>query len=84
MFKFNLKWWAAAAVACTLLAGCGGGGSDDFGSRSSQQNNPAASAQGVVNFLFALIANETSDMTEPLPLEGIALATEELSEPSPI
>lgn len=86
MLKLNLKWWAAAAITCTLLAGCGGGGGGlgDVGVQTPQPSNPATSAQGVVDFLLALIANETSDLTDPKPVDGIAFATEELADSSPI
>ncbi len=90
MFKLNSKLWATAALATALIAGCGGGGSDSGGGYAGgggqvpQPSSPATSAQGVVDFLLALIANETSDLSEPKPTEAITFATEELAEPSPI
>ena len=93
MFKLNSKWLVTAALATTLLAACGGGG--DLGNAGGGQGsgggqvsqgptNPSSSAQGVVDFLLALIANETSDLTEPIATDNIIFATEELAEPSPI
>ena len=84
MIKLNLKWLAAAALATTLLAACGGGGGLGGGGQASQATNPSTSAQGVVDFLLALIANETSDLNDPILTDNIIFATEELAEPSPI
>ena len=89
MFKLDLKWWAAAAMTCAALAGCGGGGGDggglgNVGVQTQQPSNPATSAQGVVDYLLALIANETSDVSEPKIIDGIGWATEELAEPSSV
>ena len=87
MFKLNSKWLVAAALATTLLAACGDGGdlgSGGGGGQVLQPANPSTSAQGVVDFLLALIANQTSDLTDPIDTDNIIFATEELAEPSPI
>ena len=84
MIKLNLKWLAAAALATTLLAACGDGGGLGGGGQASQATNASTSAQGVVDFLLALIANETSDLNDAIPTDNIIFATEELAEPSPI
>ena len=86
MFKLNSKWLVAAALATTLLAACGDGGGlgNGGGGQASQTTNPSTSAQGVVDFLLALIANQTSDLNDPIPTDNIIFATEELAEPSPI
>ena len=89
MFTFKSKGLSAAALAAALatalVAGCGSGGGDSGGGQPpSAAADPATSAQGVVDFLLALIRNETSDLTEPKPIETIVLATEELAEPSPV
>ena len=88
MSKLDLKWCAAAAMTCAALVGCGGGGGDgglgNVGVQTQQPSNPATSAQGVVDYLLALIANETSDVSEPKIIEGIGWATEELAEPSSV
>lgn len=81
MLKLDSKWLIAAALATTLAAGCGGGGD---GSQAPQPTNPATSAQGVVDYLLALIANETSDLSEPKAIDGITFATEETAQPSAI
>lgn len=85
MLELNSKWLAAAALATTLVAGCGGGGGGDIsGDVQPAPTNPATSASGVVDYLLALIANETSDLSEPKPIDGITFATEELVQPSAI
>lgn len=88
MSRLNSKAVASVALTAALLAGCGGGGGDagfaGGGGQAPQPSNPATSAQGVVDFLLALIANETSDLSEPKPTEAITFATDELAEPSPI
>lgn len=85
MSKLNSKWLIAAALATALVAGCGdGGGLGDGGGSAPQAANPSTSAQGVVDYLLALIGNETSDLTEPMATDNITFATEELAEPSPI
>ena len=87
MFKLNSKWLVAAALATTLLAACGDGGglgNGGGGGQVLQPVNPSTSAQGVVDFLLALIANQTSDLTDPIDTDNIIFATEELAEPSPI
>ena len=89
MFKFNSKWLVAAALTTTLLSACGGGdggalGNAGGGGQASQVPNPSTSAQGVVDFLLALIANQTSDLTDPIDTDNIIFATEELADASPI
>jgi hypothetical protein len=86
MSKLNSKWLIAAALAAALVAGCGGGGDGPggVGGQAPQPTNPSTSAQGVVDFLLALIANETSELTDPMDTHGITFATEELAEPSSI
>ena len=88
MFKLNSKLLITAALATTLLAACGGGGgglgNGGGGGQVLQPANPSTSAQGVVDFLLALIANQTSDLNDPIPTDNIIFATEELAEPSPI
>ena len=84
MFKLNSKLLITAALATTLLTACGDGGGLGGGGQASQTTNPSTSAQGVVDFLLALIANETSDLNDPIPTDNIIFATEELAEPSPI
>jgi hypothetical protein len=86
MSKFNSKSLTAAALAAVLTAGCGGGGGGlgDGGGQVPQAANPSTSAQGVVDFLISLIANDTSGLSEPGATDGVTFATEELAEPSPI
>jgi hypothetical protein len=81
MLKLNSKWLVATALATALVAGCGGG---DSGGGQTPPTNPATSAQGVVDYLLALIANETTDLSEPKATDGISFATEDTAEPSAI
>lgn len=82
MLKINSNWLIATALATALVAGCGSGGGD--GGQAQQPTNPATSAQGVVDYLLALIANETTDLSEPKAIDGITFATEEMAQPSAI
>ena len=89
MNKINLKWLIAAALATTLLAACGGGGGVSIGGgggggQAPQPTSPSTSAQGVVDFLLALIGKETSDLNDPIETDAIVFATEELADASPI
>ena len=89
MNKLNLKWLITAALAATLVAGCGGGGGGGVvgsggGVPVAAPLDPATSASGVVEFLLALIANETSELSEPKPSDGITFATDDLAGPSAI
>ena len=91
MIKLNSKWLITAALATTLLAGCGGGGGGGVvggggggGVQVAAPSDPATSASGVIEFLLALIANETTDLSEPKPSDGITFATDDLAEPSAI
>ena len=91
MIKLNAKWLITAALATTLVvAGCGGGGGgggvggSGGGVQVAAPSDPATSASGVIEFLLALIANETTDLSEPKPSDGITFATDDLAEPSAI
>ena len=90
MIKLNSNWLITAALATTLVAGCGsgGGGGSAAGSGGgvpvAAPLDPATSASGVIEFLLALIANETTDLSEPKPSDGITFATDDLAEPSAI
>ncbi len=84
MSKVNLKWLVPAALATLLAAGCGGGGGPSDSGGVQQTANPSTSAQGVVDFLLALIGSETSELSEPIATDNITFATEELAESSPI
>ena len=82
MNKSNSKWLITAAMASALVAGCGS--SDGVGVQPLAPANPATSAQGVVDYLLALIANETTDLSEPKATDTITFATDDLAEPSAI
>ena len=84
MIQLNSKWLIAAAMATVLVAGCGSSDSIAVGGQAPAPTNPATSAQGVVDFLLALISNETSDLSEPKPTDGITFATDDAAQPSAI
>ena len=84
MTKLNSKWLITAALATALVAGCGSGSGDGGGGPVGVAPDPATSASGVVQYLLALIANETTDLSEPKPTDGITFATDDLAEPSSI
>ena len=80
MFILPSKWVFAAVLASALTAGCGG----DSSSSSAAPPDPAKNAQGVVDYVLALIASSTDDSGEPIDINLVTLATEDLAEPSPI
>ena len=84
MTKLNSKWLTTAALATALVAGCGSGSGDGGGGPVGVAPDPATSASGVVQYLLALIANETTDLSEPKPTDGFTFATDDLAEPSSI
>lgn len=85
MTKVKSKWLVVAVLATALLAACGGGSDISAGSgQAPPAANPSTSAQGVVEFLLALIGNDTSDLSEPFATDSIVFATEELAEASPL
>ena len=84
MKNLKSRWLIPAALATAVLAGCGSSDGIGGGGPTPPPTNPATSAQGVVDFLLALIANETSDLSEPKSTDGITFATDDAAEPSAI
>lgn len=81
MNKLHSKWLVASVLATALVAGCGG---DSSTSNAAPPPNPSQSAQGVVDYILALIASSTTDSADPIDINPLTLATEDLANPSPI
>ena len=81
MHKLPSKWLVASLLATALVAGCGG---DSSSPSVAAPPNPSLNAQGVVDFILALIANSTTDLSDPIDINPLTLATEDLADPSPI
>ena len=79
MKKLNSKWMFSVALAAALMAGCGGGG----GSVSSPpvSTDISQSVSALVTYLNELIAG-TSDLGEPIDINGLTLATDDAAEPA--
>ena len=76
------KWLVASLLATALVAGCGGDSSTSNAAPSPP--NPSQSAQGVVDYILALIASSTTDLADPIDINPLTLATDDLAPPSPI
>ena len=87
MHKLNSKLVLTAALTAALLAGCGGG-DDNNGSSTGQGGGFAVSDIGqnittVFEYISRLIANN-GENTDPVDINGFALATDETSSPTPL
>ena len=82
MNRLHSKWLVASVLATALVAGCGGDSSSSPG--AAPPPNPSQSAQGVVDFILALIASSTTDLAEPIDINPLTLAADDLANPSPI
>lgn len=93
------KFWSLAAVTLTglVLVGCGGGGGGGGGDASPPPSAGGGFVTGtdvtvaattdsksVIDLLKQIIADRTSDGTEPLVLGDAVLATSDNTEPEPI
>lgn len=78
MRKMNKKWLLGAALATALITGCGSGGG---GSGASTDISQSVSA--LITYLNSLIAS-TSETSDPIDINGLTLATDDLAEPSSI
>ena len=78
MKKFNSKWVLTAALAAALVAGCGGGGGV---SSPPVSTDISQSISALVTYLNGLIA-DTSDLGEPIDINGLTLATDDAAEPA--
>lgn len=80
--KTSYKLTLAAVLASAFLAGCGGGG----GGGDSIPTSVAISRSVTSLFAFMsnLIATSTNETGEPIDINGLTLATDETSEPTPL
>lgn len=84
MFKLYSKLMAGAALSAVLLAGCGGGGGG--GVSAGVGGAPQVMEQTiskVVDFISKLIANNDEN-SDPIDINGLTLATDDTSEPTPL
>ena len=81
MHKLPSKWLVASLLATALVAGCGG---DSSSPSVTAPPNPSQSAQSVVDYILALMASSTTDLADPIDINSLTLATEDLADPSPI
>lgn len=81
MNKLQSKWLVASLLATALVAGCGG---DSSTSNATLPPNPSQNAQGVVDYILALMASSTNDLSDPIDINSLTLATEDLADPRPI
>ena len=78
MHKLNSKLLLVAGLTALLMAGCGGGGGGGFNAGNISQSTSALFA-----YITDLIAG-TSDMSEPVDINGLTLATDDAAEPTPL
>ena len=81
MKKFNSKWMLSATLAAALVAGCGGGGGSGGGGGLFESTDISQSISALVTYLNGLIA-DTSDLGEPIDINGLTLATDDAAEPA--
>ena len=81
--KMSFKLLCAALLTSAALAGCGGGDSIDVLPVPPVAATPSNSVNALVAYLQQLIAG-TSDSTDPVDINGLELATDDMAEPSAI
>lgn len=93
MRKSNAKLLASAALSALLLAGCGGGGGGIGGTGGVvgppvvDGGPPAPSMEQTITNVFAFISNliaSKGENTDPIDINGLTLATDDNSEPTPL
>ncbi len=85
--KRVLKVVLATAIAVTLVTGCGSGGGDGGGNGGGGGGGgvqPVSAAQSVVDYILALINSSTSDLGDPIALDGVTLANDDAAEAIPL
>ena len=84
--KRVLKVVLATAVAAALVAGCGSGGGDGGTGAGAGGGGmqPVSAAQSVVDYILALINSSTSDLGDPIALDGVTLANDDAAEAIPL
>ena len=82
MNKFSNKWVWALVLGTALVAGCGGGGDSHV-----EVQKPTAPTDLSVSALFKYIADliaGTSETSEPADVNGLTLAVDDATEPTPL
>lgn len=88
--KLKASLLLSAILASAVLAGCGGGGGSD-----TISSPPAAvatvppptianSVGSLIAYMQNLIATATNDTSEPIDINNLQLATDDMAEPSAI
>ena len=84
MRKLNNKWLLGAALATMLVTGCGSDGDGGGGGGgASASTNIGQSVSALVTYLNSLIAG-TSETSDPVDINSVTLATDDLADPTPI
>ena len=82
MNKFSNKLVWALVLGTALVAGCGGGGED-----RAEVEKPTTPTDLSVTALFTYISDlisGTSETSEPADVNGLTLAVDETTEPTPL
>jgi len=82
MNKFSNKLVWALVLGTALVAGCGGGG-DSYAEASKPTTPTNLSVSALFKYIGDLIAG-TSDTSEPADVNGLTLAVDETTEPTPL
>jgi hypothetical protein len=83
MNKFSKKWVAGLVLGTALVAGCGGGGGDS----QAEAEKPTTPTDLSVSALFKYISDlmvGTSETSEPGDVNGLTLAVDDVTEPTPL
>lgn len=83
MRKLNKKWLLGAALATALVTGCGGGGGGGGGGGAFVSTDISQSISALITYMNTLIAG-TSETSDPIDINSLTLATDDLAEPTPI
>lgn len=84
MHRQLTKITAASALVLALMAGCGGGGGGDnhSGNPPAVPSDIAQNVDSVYAYVLALIGR--GENTDPVDINGITLANDEMMEPRPV
>ena len=83
MNKFSKKLVAGLVLGTALVAGCGGGGGDS----QAEAEKPTTPTDLSVSALFKYISDlmvGTSETSEPGDVNGLTLAVDDVTEPTPL
>ena len=87
MNKYSNKLVWALVLGTALVAGCGGGGGGDSLADAEKPIAPTMPTDLSVSALFKYISDliaGTSDTSEPGDVNGLTLAVDEVTEPTPL